>query len=65
MGSCENALILDENAAVLGLLAHCHVPTFCHQNMMMIYLLSSEHDVTCSHLWCMRISLKISGPSKS
>ena len=39
--------VLDENAAMLALLAHRDVPTFSHQNMV----------YEC--LWCMKLSLKI------
>ena len=44
------------------------IRTYYHQvarNMMMFYLLSGGNDVTCSHLWCMRMSLKTTKHSKS
>ena len=57
-----------KHVAMLALLARCDVPILSHEaawNMMMFYLLSIKNDVTCSHFWCMRISLKISEFCKS
>ena len=68
MGSCaRKPFVLAENVGTVGTLLPTYYPSAAWNMMMMtvmvmvmkmIYLMSSENDVTC-YLCCMRMSLNI------